>query len=125
MPAVPGIKGGKGIKPRAGAAISSAAGGPRSPDRELGRRAVRLPCVRRITEACGEALGTGRSVPIQLNTPEPLRHSGIARNLRAVLEYERGFPHRGTRAALRRALREQERRGYASRRYSVIEPDGE
>ena len=81
--------------------------------------------VRRITEACGEALGTGRAVPIQLNTPEGLRHRGIARNLRAVLEYERGFPHRGTRAPLRRALREQERRGYASRRYSVTDPDAE
>ncbi len=94
--------------------------------REQNERAARGPRilaadVRRITEACGEALATGRAVPMQLNIPPVLRHRGIARNLRAVLEYERRNPQRGVRGLLRRALREQEKRGYASARYPQLD----
>jgi hypothetical protein len=64
--------------------------------------------VRRITEACGKVLATGR--PIKMRVRE--RHWSyckVARDLRCALEYERRHPHRGTRQVLRQALQRADR----------------
>ena len=65
--------------------------------------------VRRITEACGKALATGRAVPMELDPDPFIGPRSSARSLRAVLKYERRRPQRGARAILRRALAVQER----------------
>ena len=66
--------------------------------------------VRRIVEACGVALGTGRPVPMRLNLGRLTDHRGLARTLRATLAFEARNPHRGARGVLRQALRERETR---------------
>ena len=65
--------------------------------------------LRRITEACGKALATGRAVPMELDPDRFIGPRSYARDLRAVLKYERRRPQRGARGILRRALAAQER----------------
>ena len=66
--------------------------------------------MRRITEACGVVLATGRPVTMRLNPSDMVSPVLVAQTLRAVIRFEQGYPHPGTRGVLRRALRDQERR---------------
>ena len=60
--------------------------------------------VRRITGICGKVLWTGRSIPMDLTTGKMCGSRDTARRLREVARWEAKYPHRGTRAILRRSI---------------------
>lgn len=64
--------------------------------------------VYRITNACAEAIDTGRPVPMEF-LPEMAQNPRKTQTLRYVVRFEARRPHRGTRGILKRALRERER----------------
>ncbi len=66
--------------------------------------------MRRITEACGVVLATGRPVTMRVYQDDLMSPLLVAQDLRAVLAFEARHPHRGARGVLRQALRERETR---------------
>lgn len=84
--------------------------GLRAAEREAAREGMRSLAldVRTIAAVCGRVVATGRPVPMRFDR-ELRNHRRIARGLRAVVKYERRWPHRGARTTLRRALRLHER----------------
>ena len=58
--------------------------------------------IRRITEACGKALATGRAVTMELDLDTFIDRRNVARSLRAVLKYERRGPLLALVAEVRR-----------------------
>ena len=60
--------------------------------------------MRRITEACGVVLATGRPITMRLNPSDMVSPVLVAQKLRAVIRCEQDYPHRCTRGVLRRRV---------------------
>ena len=84
----------------------------RREENERARLGLRLIAtdMRRITEACGVALATGRALTMRLYHDDLTSPVLVSQKLRALIRFEERYPHPGARAVLRRALRDQERR---------------